>query len=74
MAHALSAAGASVFVNDINPDRADRIAEAIKAAGGKAIGWQADMAIASDFPDTMPGAKRLVRNRPAPLETNYCSL
>ena len=44
IAHALGAAGASVFVNDINPDRADRIAEEINAAGGKAFGWQADVA------------------------------
>jgi len=44
IAHTLATAGASVFVNDINPDRADRIADEINALGGKAIGWQADVA------------------------------
>jgi len=43
IAHALGTAGAAVFANDINPDRADRIADEINAAGGKAFGWQADV-------------------------------
>ena len=44
IALALGAAGAQVLVNDINPDRADRIAGEIVAAGGKAIGWLGDVA------------------------------
>jgi|SRR5579859_3028534 len=44
IALALGGSGASVFVNDINPDRADHVADEINAAGGKAFGWQADVA------------------------------
>ncbi len=40
---ALARAGASVVVNDQNPDRADSTAEEIMAAGGRAIGIQADI-------------------------------
>jgi 3-oxoacyl-[acyl-carrier protein] reductase len=40
---ALAAAGASVVVNDLNPDRADRVAAAIVAAGGRSLAWQADV-------------------------------
>lgn len=40
---ALAASGAAVVVNDINPDRADRIADEITAAGGRALAWQADV-------------------------------
>jgi 3-oxoacyl-[acyl-carrier protein] reductase len=43
VALALGASGAAVVVNDLNPDRADRIAEEIVAAGGRAIPWQADV-------------------------------
>lgn len=43
IAHTLGAAGARVTVNDINPDRAERVAEAIRAAGGKAIDVHADV-------------------------------
>lgn len=43
VALALAASGAAVVVNDLNPDRADRIAEEITAAGGRAIPWQADV-------------------------------
>ena len=43
IALALAAAGASVVVNDLNPDRADRVADEITAAGGRAIPWQADV-------------------------------
>ena len=43
IAHALAAAGARVAVNDINPDRAERVAVEIRAAGGAAIGVQADV-------------------------------
>lgn len=43
IALALAASGASVVVNDLNPDRADRVADAITAAGGRAIPWQADV-------------------------------
>ncbi|MBK8988110.1 MAG: SDR family NAD(P)-dependent oxidoreductase [Chloroflexi bacterium] len=44
IAHALAAAGAKVAVNDINPDRAERVAASIRAAGGQAIGVHADVA------------------------------
>lgn len=40
---ALSAAGASVLVNDLNPDRADDVVEEIRAQGGQATAWQADV-------------------------------
>ena len=43
MAHALGAAGARVAVNDINPDRAERVARAIRDGGGAAIDVQADV-------------------------------
>lgn len=43
VALALGASGAAVVVNDLNPDRADRIADEITAAGGRAIPWQADV-------------------------------
>lgn len=41
---ALAASGAYVMVNDLNPDRADTVAQQIVEAGGKAIPWQADIA------------------------------
>lgn len=40
---ALAGAGAHVFTVDINPDRADRIADAIQAQGGQATSYQADV-------------------------------
>lgn len=40
---ALANSGASVFVNDINPDNAEAVAAEIQAMGGKAVGWQADV-------------------------------
>ncbi|MFP4322614.1 MAG: SDR family NAD(P)-dependent oxidoreductase [Anaerolineales bacterium] len=40
---ALADAGARVFANDLNPDRAEAIAEHIRARGGDALGWQADV-------------------------------
>lgn len=43
IALALGAAGAAVCVNDINPDRADKVANEIIAAGGQAMGWSADV-------------------------------
>jgi 3-oxoacyl-[acyl-carrier protein] reductase len=33
-----------VVVNDLNPDRADRVAQEIIDAGGKALAWDADVA------------------------------
>lgn len=39
----LGAAGAAVVVNDLNPDRADRVADEITAAGGRAVPQQADV-------------------------------
>jgi NAD(P)-dependent dehydrogenase (short-subunit alcohol dehydrogenase family) len=43
IAAALAAAGARVAVNDINPDRAERVAAEIRASGGHAIGVMADV-------------------------------
>jgi 3-oxoacyl-[acyl-carrier protein] reductase len=43
IALALAASGAAVVANDLNPDRADRIAHEIQAAGGRALPWQADV-------------------------------
>lgn len=43
IALALAASGATIVANDLNPDRADRIAEEIQAVGGRAIPWQADV-------------------------------
>lgn len=43
VALALSAAGASVVVNDVNPDRADSVVDEIIAAGGTAAPWQGDV-------------------------------
>ena len=40
----LADAGARVFVNDLNPDRADKIADFITQRGATAVGWQADVA------------------------------
>lgn len=44
VALALGAAGASVFAVDLNPDRADAVADEIINAGGQAAGWRADVA------------------------------
>ncbi len=43
-AQALAATGVRVAVNDINPDRAERVAQAIQQRGGAAIAVQADVA------------------------------
>ncbi|MDX2160836.1 MAG: SDR family oxidoreductase [bacterium] len=43
IAHAFAQAGAAVVVNDLNPDRADSVAAAIQADGGRALAWQADV-------------------------------
>lgn len=43
IALALARSGAAVVVNDLNPDRADRVAQLITDAGGRAIPWQADV-------------------------------
>ena len=44
IAKTLAAAGARVAVNDLNPDRAHRVATEIEAAGGQAIAVAADVA------------------------------
>jgi NAD(P)-dependent dehydrogenase (short-subunit alcohol dehydrogenase family) len=44
IAHALAGAGARVVVNDINPDRAQRVAAAICAEGHEAVALAADIA------------------------------
>jgi 3-oxoacyl-[acyl-carrier protein] reductase len=43
IALALARSGAAVVVNDLNPDRVDRVTVEIENHGGKAIGWQADV-------------------------------
>jgi 3-oxoacyl-[acyl-carrier protein] reductase len=43
IAVALGRAGASVFINDLNPDRADSVVQEIVAAGGQAAEWCADI-------------------------------
>lgn len=43
IAQALAEAGACVTVNDLNPDRAERIAAAIRQEGGQAIAVAADI-------------------------------
>jgi len=40
---ALAGAGAALCLNDLNPDRAERTAELIRAAGGRAMTWTADV-------------------------------
>lgn len=43
IAHELARAGAAIFVNDINPDKAEGVARQIRDNGGEAIGWMADI-------------------------------
>lgn len=43
IAVSLARAGAAVMVNDLNPDRVDKVVNEITAAGGRAAGWQADV-------------------------------
>ena len=43
IAKTLAGAGAKVVINDINPDRAERTAVAIRHAGGEAVGITADI-------------------------------
>lgn len=43
IAKTLAAAGAKVAVNDLNPDRAERVVDEIIAAGGEAVGISADI-------------------------------
>ncbi|MDX1665133.1 MAG: SDR family NAD(P)-dependent oxidoreductase [Candidatus Promineifilaceae bacterium] len=43
VARALAQAGARVVVNDLNPDRAERVAAAISAGGGTALAVDADV-------------------------------
>lgn len=44
IARALAAAGARVTVNDLNPDRAERVAQEVTQTGGEALAVQADVA------------------------------
>ncbi len=43
VALALGRAGASVCANDVNPDRVERVAEAVRAGGGQAMTWVGDV-------------------------------
>lgn len=54
---ALAGAGAAVVVNDLNPDRADKIAAEITAGGGKAIPWQADVSNRFQVGSLVEGAR-----------------
>ncbi len=54
---ALAEAGAAVVVNDLNPDRADKIAAEITAGGGKAIPWQADVSNRFQVGSLVEGAR-----------------
>lgn len=40
----LAQSGAAVFVNDLNPDNAERVSEEIQAQDGQAVAWVADVA------------------------------
>jgi NAD(P)-dependent dehydrogenase (short-subunit alcohol dehydrogenase family) len=40
---ALAKSGAAVCVHDMNPDRADRVVEAIRGSGGRAMAWVGDI-------------------------------
>lgn len=54
---ALAAAGAAVVVNDLNPDRADKIAAEITEAGGRALAWQADVSNRFQVGSLIEGAR-----------------
>lgn len=43
VAVALAHAGAAVCVNDLNPDRAERVVDLIREGGGRAMPWTADV-------------------------------
>lgn len=43
IARALATAGAAVAINDISPDRSQRVAQEIKRQSGRALDWQADV-------------------------------
>jgi len=43
IALALAQSGAAVGVNDLNPDRADKVAQEIMDAGGRAVPWSGDI-------------------------------
>ncbi|MBZ0288983.1 MAG: SDR family oxidoreductase [Anaerolineae bacterium] len=54
---ALAASGAAVVVNDINPDRAERVTAEIAAAGGRALAWQADVSNRFQVGSLIEGAR-----------------
>ena len=57
IALALAGAGAAVVVNDLNPDRAETVAQEIVAAGGKATPWQADVSNRFQVGSLVEGAR-----------------
>jgi len=57
IALALAASGAAVVVNDLNPDRAESVAEEIMAAGGQARAWQADVSNRFQVGSLIEGAR-----------------
>jgi 3-oxoacyl-[acyl-carrier protein] reductase len=57
VALALAQAGAAVVVNDLNPDRAEQVAHEIKASGGQATPWQADVSNRFQVGSLVEGAR-----------------
>lgn len=57
IALALAQAGAVVVVNDLNPDRAQQVAQEIIAAGGRATPWQADVSNRFQVGSLVEGAR-----------------
>lgn len=57
VALALAASGAALVVNDINPDRAEQVAQAIVGSGGRASPWQADISNRFQVGSLIEGAR-----------------
>lgn len=57
IALALAASGATVTVNDLNPDRAETVAQEIIGLGGRAIAWQADVSNRFQVGSLIEGAR-----------------
>lgn len=53
----LAASGAAVVVNDLNPDRVERVVQEITEKGGKAAGWQADVSNRFQVGSLIEGAR-----------------
>jgi 3-oxoacyl-[acyl-carrier protein] reductase len=57
IALALAASGAAITVNDLNPDRAETVAQEIIKAGGRALAWQADVSNRFQVGSLIEGAR-----------------